>query len=350
LHHQHAFVESGRLAVCVGALAACTMAKAKGKGVFQTQFNKTPFGKGGKDDGKSVIDGSLKVWVGGLPEGISQEDVQTAFEAVGTVQKASMMKGNTACVAYTTAEEAQAAIDTFNGGDFNGSTLTVDTWTSKPADAKGKGKPADKGVKGAFQPAAKGAWQPKGVMTKGKSAWDGGKSAWDGGKSAWDGGKSAGWGKGYDGGKSFGKGYDGGKSSFKGDFKGDGKGKKGKSFNNGLREIDASLKVWVGGLPEDLTEEDMISAFSAAGTVTKAVKMGGGSKGTGAVCFSSAEEVEVAIQTFNGGDLNGSTIEVDVWTRKEPSEDKGKGKGKFDKGKGKGKFEGKFGGKFGGKW
>merc|ERR1712216_398160 len=101
-----------------------------------------------------------------------------------------------------------------------------------------------------------------------------------------------------------------------------GKGKKGKRPDSGLRDIDDSLKVWVGGLPADLSEEDMKTAFEAVGTVTKVVK---NPSGTGAVVFSTADEAQMAIATFNGGDLNGSTLEVDVWTKKEP---KGEGKGK----------------------
>merc|ERR1712157_66316 len=110
-----------------------------------------------------------------------------------------------------------------------------------------------------------------------------------GGKDSW-GGK---------GGKDGGKGKD--------------KGKGGKRKENPLKAIPADMKVWVGNLPEDITEEDMVSAFSAAGTVKIAAPFGARKNHTGCVAYETAEEAEAAIAMLNGGDFNGNTIEVDVW-------------------------------------
>merc|ERR1712176_1501113 len=90
-------------------------------------------------------------------------DILAAFGEVGTVLGATPVKNNTCCVAYSSAEEATNAIETFNGGDFNGSTLQVDVWTQKTPE-KGCGKGGPKGAVGGF--ASKAAAAPKGFGKK----------------------------------------------------------------------------------------------------------------------------------------------------------------------------------------
>merc|ERR1712083_366128 len=68
-------------------------------------------------------------WVGNIPEGLSPEELSENFKQAGTVKKANFMKGNTACIEYSTADEVQQAITMFNGADVNGSALHVDVWT-----------------------------------------------------------------------------------------------------------------------------------------------------------------------------------------------------------------------------
>merc|ERR1712187_751362 len=252
-------------------------------GVMQSLFEKTPatgakaWGKSpskGKDNGIFNLDASQKIWVGSLPEGISEEDIKTAFSEAGTVMGTTPVKNNSCCVAFSSAEEATYAIATFNGGDFGGSILEVDAWT------QGSSKGAAKG-------ASKAASAPKGVGGKSSKEWAPSTPAM---------GKAAGW-------KAEGK-----------------KGKEGPNIN----DIDASQKVWVGGLPEGITTEDLEGAFAAAGTVKMAALL---PRNTASIAFESAEEAQYAIESLNGGDFNGSVIQVDVWTQKEKG--KGKGKGKF---------------------
>jgi len=73
-----------------------------------------------------------KVWVGGLPEtGITFTELQAHFPGC---KFATIMGGNgkgTGGVAYATAEEATAAIQTLNGSELMGHKLWVDVWTKK---------------------------------------------------------------------------------------------------------------------------------------------------------------------------------------------------------------------------
>merc|ERR1740121_2472592 len=96
-------------------------------------------------------------------------------------------------------------------------------------------------------------------------------------------------------------------------FKG-GKGK-GKGRGGGLSSFPAEKKVWIGGLPEGLTFEQLKEHFPGS---KFALVMRGKGAGTGGVGFETAEEATAAIQTKNGSVLAGATIEVDVWTKKEP--------------------------------
>lgn len=74
-------------------------------------------------------------------------------------------------------------------------------------------------------------------------------------------------------------------------------------------------KLYVGSLSYDTTEDSLKEFFSAAGTVSSATiiidKMSGRSKGFGFVEMSSEDEVQKAIETLNGKELDGRTIVVD---------------------------------------
>jgi len=73
-----------------------------------------------------------KVWVGGVPEeGVDFKELQAHFPGS---KFATVMKGNgagTAGIAFATAEEATAAIQTLNGSVLGGATIVVDVWTKK---------------------------------------------------------------------------------------------------------------------------------------------------------------------------------------------------------------------------
>merc|ERR1712176_109667 len=96
-------------------------------------------------------------------------------------------------------------------------------------------------------------------------------------------------------------------------MKGGGKGWGGNSGGK-WKNRDRSTTVWVGGIPEGLTQEELKENFSQAGTI-KFVKLTPGK--TGIIEFSTAEEKKTAITMFNGSIVNGSALQVDEWTKKE---------------------------------
>jgi len=73
-----------------------------------------------------------KLYVGNLPYTTVDADLESLFSQAGTVKSAQVIKDRVsgrskgfAFVEMSTADEAQAAINKFNGQDFNGRALTV---------------------------------------------------------------------------------------------------------------------------------------------------------------------------------------------------------------------------------
>ncbi len=86
------------------------------------------------------------------------------------------------------------------------------------------------------------------------------------------------------------------------------------------------IKVYVGGLSYDTTEEGLSTLFSQAGTV-KSVHIAtdretGRSRGFGFVEMSTQGEMDKAIQMFNGKELDGRTLTVN---QAKPREERGGG-------------------------
>lgn len=82
-----------------------------------------------------------------------------------------------------------------------------------------------------------------------------------------------------------------------------------------------SRKLYVGNLPYSVTENSLRDLFSQAGTV-ESVKIvtdafDGRSKGFGFVEMSSEEEAQAAVKAFNGTELDGRTLRVDLARPKE---------------------------------
>eukprot|EP00931_Biecheleriopsis_adriatica_P063017 TRINITY_DN380_c0_g1_i5.p1 TRINITY_DN380_c0_g1~~TRINITY_DN380_c0_g1_i5.p1 ORF type:complete len:316 (+),score=105.06 TRINITY_DN380_c0_g1_i5:80-1027(+) len=119
----------------------------------------------------------------------------------------------------------------------------------------------------------------------------------------------------------------GGKGSAKGAVKGAAKGagkgavrsgaKTLSKYEEKLKKIDASLKVWIGGLAEGTSWKDVEKHFTSVAkpTVTDVMK-----KGTAVVAYKTTEDVETAVASLNGSELKGNTIEVDVWVQKPKAE------------------------------
>merc|ERR1712039_78607 len=87
-----------------------------------------------------------------------------------------------------------------------------------------------------------------------------------------------------------------------------------------LKEVDHSLKVWVGGLSEDTTWKQLKEHFKENGCEVDLCDLM--KKGTAQCTFKTEDEATSAVGCLNGTELNGSTIEVDVWTKPERREKK----------------------------
>ncbi len=92
-----------------------------------------------------------------------------------------------------------------------------------------------------------------------------------------------------------------------------------------------SNKLYVGGLPYQVTEDKLREIFSAHGTVESATvimdRMTGRSKGFGFVEMSSQEEAQAAIDTLNGTDLEGRKLTVNEAKPRQPRSGGGGGGG-----------------------
>jgi len=87
---------------------------------------------------------SNKLFVGNLPFDITENDLQDAFAAHGTVTEANLMMDRTTnrprgfgFVTMSTDEEAQKAIAALNGTELKGRALTVNV--ARPREERGGG-------------------------------------------------------------------------------------------------------------------------------------------------------------------------------------------------------------------
>jgi RNA recognition motif-containing protein len=89
-----------------------------------------------------------------------------------------------------------------------------------------------------------------------------------------------------------------------------------------------SMKLYVGNLSFETSGENLREHFAQAGTVETASVVEdrdtGRSRGFGFVEMSSKEEGEAAIARFNGNDLNGRNLTVNV---AKPRESRNEGRG-----------------------
>jgi cold-inducible RNA-binding protein len=110
-----------------------------------------------------------------------------------------------------------------------------------------------------------------------------------------------------------------------------------------------SMKLYVGNLAFQTTDEDLLELFSQAGAVESAqVVMDrdtGRSRGFGFVEMASKSEGEAAISQFNGVEINGRSLTVN---EARPRENRGGGGGGFGGGGGRGGGGGGRGGRGGG--
>jgi hypothetical protein len=108
--------------------------------------------------------------------------------------------------------------------------------------------------------------------------------------------------------------------------KGKGKGMD-KETSRKLSEASTDCKMWIGGLPKTLSWKDLEAHVEKVAGTKPSVSEAW--NGTGVCVFKTAEEATAAILAVNGTFLQGSSVEADVWTAKEPSA-KGSGNEKWE--------------------
>lgn len=88
-----------------------------------------------------------------------------------------------------------------------------------------------------------------------------------------------------------------------------------------------AMRLFVGGLSWDTTEDSLKQFFSQVGTVTSATiitdKFSGKSKGFGFVEYASDEDAKKAIAELNGKELDGRTLTINEARPMQPREDRG---------------------------
>ncbi|MBI5198516.1 MAG: RNA-binding protein [Nitrospirae bacterium] len=89
------------------------------------------------------------------------------------------------------------------------------------------------------------------------------------------------------------------------------------------------MKIFVGNLSREVTDEDLRQAFESFGSVESATvvkdKFTEESRGFGFVEMSSASEARSAIDGMNGKELKGKTLNVN---EARPREERGGGRGR----------------------
>merc|ERR1712194_770995 len=82
-----------------------------------------------------------------------------------------------------------------------------------------------------------------------------------------------------------------------------------------LKKIENDRKVWIGGLPKGKTWKDLDKFIEEHATKPKLVNIM--SYGKGVCAFKTEEEATAAIAALNRKEMDGKTLEVDAWTKKE---------------------------------
>lgn len=254
--------------------------------------------KGWKSWGDDQNDGT--VYISGLPEGFDDDKVKEFFEKYGPVKSAKALRPRpdktdvAAIVSMVSVEQAKTLIENVSGTVPAGLTEPITIKAKLPSQNWDQGW----GGKGGFGGGNMNPFAMMQMLYMGQQKGMGGKG-WGGGGGMMGGG--------YGGGKG---GFGGGMGGFGGKGWGGGKG-------SGLSNFPSDKKVWVGGLPEDVTFRELLEHFGGQGAAKFATVMKGKGAGTGGVAFGSAEEAVAAVARLNGSSLKGATIVVDVWTKKE---------------------------------
>ena len=88
----------------------------------------------------------MKIYVGNMPYGVTEEDLKQSFEAFGQVMSVTIIKDKMSgqskgfgFVEMSSAEQGQAAISGMNGKDLKGRKLNVNEARPRQDDQRGGG-------------------------------------------------------------------------------------------------------------------------------------------------------------------------------------------------------------------
>lgn len=79
----------------------------------------------------SAYDGSVKLWIGGLPLAATSADLQLHFSQVGEPLMCEVTKKGEGVAVYSSAEEAHSAAEAFNKTEIGGKAITTIIWSKK---------------------------------------------------------------------------------------------------------------------------------------------------------------------------------------------------------------------------
>lgn len=231
-----------------------------------------------------------KIFAGGLPLDISEGELQTVFSTYGQVVKLHIMPANAqghvaAFIYYASEQSAEDAIKVLN------KVYKIRVDAAEPIQVKWANAPGSKGEKGE---GGKGKGKgDKGWQQDWSAGGAGGGESWGSSGGSWGGGDSyskGGKGKWGEQGQSWSGGGGGGGAP---PLAGGGGGKGGQHSDS---------KVFVGNLPDDITDEALKYVFGTYGQVQQVHIMHGKSK-SGNSCafveFMTPSEAETAILTLN---------------------------------------------------
>jgi RNA recognition motif-containing protein len=94
-----------------------------------------------------------------------------------------------------------------------------------------------------------------------------------------------------------------------------------------------AAKLYIGGLSYSTTSETLREFFAQSGNVQSATvitdRFSGQSRGFGFVEMASAEAAAEAVKQFNGKEVDGRTLKVEIANSKGPGGGKGGGGGRW---------------------
>ncbi|KAE8249003.1 hypothetical protein A4X13_0g5382 [Tilletia indica] len=243
--------------------------------------------------------GGSQLYVGNLPYSVGWQDLKDLFRSAGNVVRADIQNGadgrpkGSGIVVFSNPNDAQNAIQMYNGWEFQGRPLEV-----REDRFAGMGPPH--GV--ASAPGGGGGGGGGGFGGQGYGAGGGGGFRSGGGGGGGYGGGGGGGGR---GGGNFASGprYAGGYANVP----------TGPSGGGGGGNSSPSLQIYVKNLPWSTSNEDLVELFQTTGKVDEAEILyeNGRSKGAGVVQFASAEEAETAIAKFSGYVYGGRALDLE---------------------------------------